>query len=78
MSDKSRALPDLRAFRRREDRRLVLVVMTFLVVVGGAAIGVVYGWRTAVTGAVWLLGGAAAIGSLWLILSLVERWVGRE
>jgi hypothetical protein len=78
MSDKSRALLDLRAFRRREDRRLVLVVMTFLVVVGGGAIGVVYGWRTAVTGTVWLLGGAAAIGSLWLILSLVERWVGRE
>ena len=78
MSDKSRALLDLRAFRRREDRQLVLVVMLFLVVVGGAAIGVVYGWRMAVTGAVWLLGGAAAIGSLWLILSLVERWVGRE
>lgn len=78
MSDKSRALLDLRAFRRREDRRLVLVVMLFLVVVGGGAIGVVYGWRTAVTGTVWLLGGAAAIGSLWLILSLVERWVGRE
>jgi hypothetical protein len=78
MSDKSRALPDLRAFRRREDRRLVLVVMLFLVIVGGGAIEVVYGWRAAATGAVWLLGGAAAIGSLWLILSLVERWVGRE
>jgi hypothetical protein len=38
----------------------------------------VYGWQTAVLGAVWLLGGATVIGLLWLILSLVERWAGRE
>jgi hypothetical protein len=68
----------MRALRRREDRRLVVVVMAFLVVVGGAAIGIVYGWQTAGLGAVCLLGGAAVIGLLWLILSLVERWAGRE
>ena len=78
MFDRSHPQSDMRALRRREDRQLVIVVMTFLVVVGGAAIGMVYGWQTAVLSAVWLLGGAAVIGLLWLILSLVERWAGRE
>ena len=78
MSDRSHPQADTRALRRREDRQLIVVVMAFLVVVGGAAIGMVYGWQTAVLGAVWLLGGAAVIGLLWLILSLVERWAGRE
>jgi len=78
MSDRAHPQADTRAQRRREDRQLVVVVMTFLVVVGGSAIGLVYGWQTAVLGAVWLLGGAAVIGLLWLILSLVERWAGRE
>jgi len=78
MSHRSHPQTDLRALRRSQDRQLVIVVMTFLVVVGGAAIGLVYGWQTAVLSAVWLLGGAAVIGLLWLILSLVERWAGRE
>jgi len=78
MSDRSHPQADLRALRRHQARQLVIVVMTFLVVVGGAAIGLVYGWQTAVLSAVWLLGGAAVIGLLWLILSLVERWAGRE
>ena len=78
MSDRSHPQTDMRALRRCQDRQLVIVVMTFLVVVGGAAIGLVYDWQTAVLSAVWLLGGAAVIGLLWLILSLVERWAGRE
>jgi uncharacterized integral membrane protein len=69
---------DLRAFRRREDRKLVLVIMAFLVVVGGLAIGVVYGWGTAGTGVICLVVGAAVFGSLWLILSLIERWLAHE
>jgi hypothetical protein len=73
-----RPLQDLRAFRRREDLRLVLVVMAFLVVVGGVAIGIVYGWSNAAAGALCLLGGAAVLGLVWLILILVERWAGRE
>ncbi len=71
-------MTDLRAFRRREDRRLVFVIMAFLVVVGGLAIGVVYGWTTAGTGVICLVVGAGAFGLLWLILSLIERWLGRE
>ena len=78
MPDKPRSLLDLRAFRRQEDRRLVLVIVLFLVIVGGVAIGLVYGWSLAASGVLCLLGGAALFGLLWLILSLVERWAGRE
>ena len=78
MPDKPRPLDDLRAFRRREDRRLVFVIMAFLVVVGGLTMGVVYGWTTAATGVICLVTGAGILGSLWLILSLVERWLGHE
>ena len=75
---RSRPPTDLRASRRREDRRLVFVIMAFLVVVGGLAIAVVYGWTTAGTGVICLVAGAGAFGLLWLILSLIERWLGRE
>ena len=78
MPNRLRPVIDLRAFRRREDRRLVLVIMAFLVVVGGLAIGMVYGWGTAGTGVICLVVGAAVFGSLWLILSLIERWLGQE
>jgi len=78
MPDKPRSILDLRAFRRREDRRLVLVIILFLVIVGGVTIGLVYGWSTAATGAICLAAGAAVFGLLWLILSLVERWAKHE
>ena len=78
MPNRLRSVTDLRALRRREDRRLVFVIMAFLVVVGGLAIGVVYGGGTAGTGVICLVVGAAAFGSLWLILSLIERWLGHE
>ncbi len=78
MPNRSHPISDLRAFWRREDRRLVLVIVIFVILVGGAAIGLVYGWQTAAYGAVCLLGGAGLFGLLWLILSLVERWAGRD
>ena len=78
MPDKFKPITDLRAWRRREDRRLVLTIILFLIVVGGTAIGVVYGWGMAATGAVCLAAGAAVFGLLWLILALVERWAARE
>ena len=78
MPKRLRPLEDLRAFQRREDRRLVLVVMAFLVIVGGVAIGIVYGWSNAAAGVLCLIGGAAVLGLVWLILLLVERWANRE
>ena len=78
MPDKFKPIADWRAWRRREDRRLALTIILFLIVVGGIAIGVVYGWSLAATGVVCLAAGAAVFGLLWLILVLVERWTARE
>jgi hypothetical protein len=75
---KLRSILDLRAWRRKEDRQLALVIILFLVIVGGMTIGLVYGWGVALTGALGLLAGGSIFGLLWLILSLVERWLGQE
>jgi uncharacterized membrane protein YphA (DoxX/SURF4 family) len=64
---------DLRARRQREQRRLFWIVVAFLVVVGGAAIALVYGPKAAALGLVCLLAGAGVLGLLWLILLLIER-----
>jgi hypothetical protein len=39
-------------------------------------IGLIWGPGAALTGGLCLLGGAALIGGLWLLLRLVEKWVG--
>ena len=78
MPDKFKPIADWRAWRRREDRRLALTIILFLIVAGGIAIGVVYGWSMAATGVLCLAAGAAVFGLLWLILVLVERWAARE
>jgi hypothetical protein len=67
---------DYRAMRRRQDRTLLLLVMAVLVVVGTGLIGLIWGPGAALTGGLCLLGGAALIGGLWLLLRLVEKWVG--
>jgi len=78
MPDKPHPITDLRALRRKDERRLMVIIAVFLVVVGGIAIGLVYGWQQAAIGGVCLLVGAAVLGLLWLILSLVEHWANRE
>jgi uncharacterized membrane protein len=64
---------DLRADRRREQRRLLWVVVAFLVVVGTAVIAVVYGLPAAGTGLICLLTGAGTVVLLWLVLQVIER-----
>jgi hypothetical protein len=64
---------DLRAQRRREQRRLFWIVAAFLIVVGSITIALVYGPPAAALGLVCLLGGACILGLLWLILLLIER-----
>ena len=73
MTDDSGKPTDLRARRRREQRRLFWIVAVFLVVVGGIGIAVVYGPSAAGLGAVCLLSGASVLGLLWLVLYLFER-----
>ena len=64
---------DLRAQRRREQRRLFWIVAAFLVVGGTIAIALVYGPPAAALGLACLLAGAGVLGLLWLILLLIER-----
>jgi Na+/proline symporter len=73
MKDDANRPTDLRARRRREQRRLFWIVAAFLVVVGGIAIALVYGPEAVVLGLVCLLAGAGILGLLWLFLTLIER-----
>ncbi|MFQ6102539.1 MAG: hypothetical protein ACE5OS_15115 [Anaerolineae bacterium] len=73
MKDSSERPTDLRAQRKREQRRLFWIVVAFLVVVGSITIALVYGLPAAALGLVCLLAGAGILGLLWLILFLIER-----
>jgi fatty acid desaturase len=75
MKDDSGKPTDLRARRRREQRRLFWIVAIFLVVVGSVAIGVAYGPSAVPLGLTCLAVGAGLLGLLWLILTLMEKLV---
>lgn len=64
--------------QRAGERRLFIAVIAFLLVVGGALIGVVYGGGAAITGLVCLLVGSGILVFLWLLLSWLEQWANRE
>ena len=74
MKDSSGKPTNMRARRRREQRRLFWAVVAFLVVVGSITIALVYGPQAAALGLGCLLAGAGVLGLLWLILLLIERW----
>jgi hypothetical protein len=65
---------DIRAERRRGERQLTLMVMAFLVVIGGGLIALIYGPGSVITAVPCLLVGAGAIGLLFLLLEALERW----
>lgn len=74
MNGKPSEPTDYRRYRQQTDRRLLLAVIGFLLIVGGALIGVIYGGWAAATGLICLLAGAGLILFLWLLLSVIERW----
>lgn len=61
--------------RHQRERALLWLVLLVLVVIGAGLIGLIWGAREALLGGICLLGGAALIGGLWLLLSLVQKWV---
>jgi len=67
---------DYRRYRRQTDRKLVIAVVLFLLLVGSGLIGVIFGPAAGVTGFGCLLVGVGIIGLLWILLTLMERWVG--
>ena len=77
MRDSAGKPTDLRGQRQREQRRLFWIVVSFLVVVGGGVIGLVYGPSAVVLGLACLLAGAGILGLLWLVLTAMERLADR-
>jgi|YNPBryBLVA2012_1023415.scaffolds.fasta_scaffold80376_1 uncharacterized membrane protein YjjP (DUF1212 family) len=69
---------DLRRLRRDTNRRLLWLVLFVLVVVGGALIALLYGGPAAMLGIACLLTGAGAVAAIWVMLSLIGKWVGDE
>jgi hypothetical protein len=51
------------------------LVIFVLLVIGTGLIGLIWGVRSAVLGGLCLLSGAVLIGGLWLLLSLIQKWV---
>jgi len=68
MRGERRQPTDVRRYRRRTERHLLVAVLVMLVVVGSALIGLIYGWRSTFTALLCLLPGALLIVVLWLLL----------
>ena len=64
--------------RRQTQVRLVGGGGLILVVVGGGLIWLIYGPGAAIMAVVCLLAFGGVFGLLWLILTLLERWVKED
>lgn len=75
-SPESRPPTDYRRYRRETDRKLIIAVVLFLLVVGSGLIAIIYRPGAGITAFICLLGGVGIISLLWILLTLIERWVG--
>ena len=66
---------DYRQTRRRHEKQLLYLVILVLVGGGTGLIGLIWGLQSALLGGACLVGGAVIIGGLWLLLSLLQKWV---
>ena len=64
--------------RQQTQARLILAGLVILLLVGGGLVWAIYGLAAAITAVTCLLVVAALFGLLWLILSLLERWVKED
>jgi hypothetical protein len=64
--------------RQQTQVRLILVGLLILIVVGGGLVWAIYGQAAAITAVTCLLVVAGLFGLLWLLLSLLERWVKED
>lgn len=78
MSGERRPTEDLRRHRRQTERRLAAAVVLSLLLLGGGLIALIYGRGAAVLAVSCLGVGAAVFGLLWLILTAMEWWAGRD
>ena len=65
-------------YRRQTQVRLIVGGMLILLIVGGGLVWLLYGLAAAITVVTCLLGAVGLMGLLWLILAVLERWVGEE
>jgi hypothetical protein len=78
MPEESPKPTNIRAMQRRHERQLALMVMAFLVIIGGGLIALIYGPVSILTAVPCLLVGAGAIGLLFLLLEVLERWAANN
>jgi membrane protein implicated in regulation of membrane protease activity len=71
-------LSELDRHRRQTYARLVIGGFLILLVVGGGLVWLLYGRAAALTAIACLLIPAGLLGLLWLILTLLELWVGED
>jgi hypothetical protein len=71
----SRPPTSYRQTRRRTERNLLFLVIFVLVVGGTGLIGLIWGREAIFLSSLCLISGAALIGGLWLLLTLIQKWV---
>ncbi|MGC9358008.1 MAG: hypothetical protein ACP5GX_09080 [Anaerolineae bacterium] len=64
---------NMREYRKRTERNLLIAVVLVLIIAGGAAVGIFYGWEAVLSALVCLIPGAILIVALWLLLTGVDR-----
>jgi hypothetical protein len=68
---------DLRRTQKQTERRLLILAVAVLIVVGGGLIALIYGPGALLAALPCLFGGAGAILFLYLLFALAERWANR-
>jgi hypothetical protein len=68
---------DRRRMRRHHERELVVLALLVLVGGGGGLIALVFGLEALLGALPCLLAGGGAIGVLYALFVLAERWVNR-
>ena len=69
---------DPRRHWNQTQARLILGGLAVLVVVGGGLVWAIYGGAAAIAAEICFLGGIGVFALLWLILTLMEKWVKEE
>ncbi len=75
MNTNHRPPTDMRKQRKQDERRILIMVLCTLVIVGGVLIGLWIGPIEMLTAFPCLLAGGGAILGLWLFLGWIERWL---
>ncbi len=74
----SRPPTNYRAHRRATDRQLAIAVVLFLLFVGTGLITIIYQPAAGIVAFGCLLFGVGILGFLWILLTLIGRWVGED